>query len=98
VTSGNPYKRPPHYFEPERRDPRYCKECMLREKAPVHISTSIHEFESYPKPERPDVDHLFKQLDEGEDTSMFNVGFWAGLLVGGLVATTFWAIVYQLFL
>lgn len=94
MTSGNPYKRPPHYFRPERRNPRYCKECLLKEKAPVHISTSIHEQEVYPKPERPNVDYLFKPLDGGKETPAFKVGFWCGLLMTGPIWVVFLANMY----
>lgn len=58
MTSGNPYKRPPHYFLADRGNPKYCDWCLLKETAPVHISTSIHEQEVYAKPERPNVDPL----------------------------------------
>lgn len=100
MTSGNPYKRAPHYFETTQSAPQYCRKCLLKEKAPVHISITIHEQEIYEKdvPEfkegtRPEVEHLFKHFDEAQMDSTFDVGFICGILTGGMIAGAIWAIV-----
>jgi len=104
VINGNPHKRSPHFFRPAWRNPGYCEWCFMKEGASVHLGARIREQEVYEKgvPEfkegtRPEVDHLFKQLDESHiDDSTFSVGFICGLLVGGMVAATIWAIVLTL--